>query len=277
MYHGQVVPGFPAHPHRGFETVTYVRQGLIDHADSMGAAARYGRGDVQWLTAGSGIQHAEMFPLLRQDRDNPVELFQIWLNLPSTKKMATPRFRMLWAETIPTRLVKDAEGRETRITLVAGRFGDAVAPAPPPDSWAADAANGVAIWTIRFQAGARFTLPAAPGTNRAIYLFSGGELGIAGRSVPGGQRVVLGPEHDVELAAGSGGVELLLLQGRAIAEPVARQGPFVMNAPEELRQAYADYRATQFGGWPWPRHDPVHGRAEERFARHVDGRIEKPA
>src|SRR6187551_3655628 len=92
MYHGDVVPGFPQHPHRGFETVTYVRSGLVDHADSLGATARYGGGDVQWLTAGRGIVHAEMFPLLERDGPNPAELFQIWLNLASSDKMADPYF-----------------------------------------------------------------------------------------------------------------------------------------------------------------------------------------
>ena len=82
MYHGLVVPGFPQHPHRGFETVTYVRRGYVDHSDSLGATARFGRGDVQWLTAGGGIVHAEMFPLVEEEADNPTELFQIWLNLP---------------------------------------------------------------------------------------------------------------------------------------------------------------------------------------------------
>src|SRR4029078_7101352 len=90
MYHGDVVPGFPAHPHRGFETVTIVRRGLIDHSDSLGATARFGGGDVQWLTAGRGIVHSEMFPLLNREAGNPLELFQIWLNLPARLELVPP-------------------------------------------------------------------------------------------------------------------------------------------------------------------------------------------
>jgi hypothetical protein len=108
MYHGSTVPGFPAHPHRGFETVTIVRKGLIDHADSLGAKARFGRGDVQWLTAGQGVVHSEMFPLLKQDEPNPLELFQIWLNLPAHNKMARPHFTMFWAPDIPRLQALDA-------------------------------------------------------------------------------------------------------------------------------------------------------------------------
>src|SRR3978361_70108 len=110
MYHGSTVPGFPQHPHRGFETVTIVRTGLIDHSDSLGAAARFGRGDVQWLTAGRGIVHSEMFPLLEAAAPNPVELFQIWLNLPSVDKMTDPYFTMSWDRDVPRVVSTDAEG-----------------------------------------------------------------------------------------------------------------------------------------------------------------------
>ncbi|HSC87584.1 MAG TPA: pirin family protein [Polyangiaceae bacterium] len=277
MYHGESVPGFPAHPHRGFETVTVVRRGLLDHADSLGAAARYGEGDVQWLTAGAGIQHAEMFPLLSQSDDNPLELFQIWLNLPSRSKRVEPAFSMLWAHTIPTVLRRDSDGRAVEVSVRAGTFEDARAPAPPPNSWAADAENHVAIWTIRLEPGARFDVPAAPaGLGRALYFFRGSELRLAGRTVPPRQRVTVRSDAVVRIENGNEESELLLLQGRPIGEPIARRGPFVMNTPEEIREAYRDYGATRFGGWPWDSSAPVHGARPERFARRPDGTIERP-
>lgn len=277
MYHGRLVPGFPAHPHRGFETVTVVRKGLLDHADSLGAAARYGEGDVQWLTAGAGIQHAEMFPLLHQDRANPLELFQIWLNLPAAKKMSAPYFTMLWSDSIPTQVFRDDAGRSAFVTLRAGKLGEQVPPAPPPDSWAAQPDSDVAIWEIRLEPGARWTLPRArAGVNRALYFFRGSELQVAGTSVGERRQIELRPEVDVVLENGPREAELLLLQGRPIGEPVAQHGPFVMNNPRELQQAFLDYSRTRFGGWPWESDAPVHGGKPVRFARYPDGRLEKP-
>ncbi|HMV65893.1 MAG TPA: pirin family protein, partial [Myxococcota bacterium] len=126
MYHGRRVPGFPAHPHRGFETVTILRSGWVDHSDSLGATARFGPGDAQWLTAGAGIVHAEMFPLLRADAPNPMELFQIWLNLPAADKMAPAHFSMAWSERVPRLRRVDAAGRAAEITVIAGPLDDAV-------------------------------------------------------------------------------------------------------------------------------------------------------
>jgi len=117
MYHGKTVPGFPGHPHRGFETVTVVRKGLVDHADSLGAAGRYGNGDVQWMTAGKGVQHSEMFPLLEKEKENPMELFQIWLNLPKAKKMVDPHFTMLWSDSIPNYTHTDINNLKTSIEV----------------------------------------------------------------------------------------------------------------------------------------------------------------
>lgn len=276
MYHGDVVPGFPQHPHRGFETVTVVRRGLVDHADSLGAAARYGRGDVQWLTAGSGIVHAEMFPLVDREGPNPLELFQIWLNLPRADKLADPHFVMMWGDTIPKEVVRDAAGRATEITVVAGRYGELRPPAPPPKSWASRAASDVAIWTLKMAPGARFTLPAAsPGTNRTLYFFRGSKLRVGARVVPAAHMIELRGDAAALLENGSDEAEILLLQGRPIGEPVAQHGPFVMTSLAEVQQAYVDYRRTGFGGWPWPSDGPVHAREDGRFARHPDGRVEK--
>ncbi|AKU93218.1 pirin family protein [Vulgatibacter incomptus] len=276
MYHGREVPGFPSHPHRGFETVTIVRRGLIDHSDSLGAAARFGRGDVQWLTAGRGIQHAEMFPLVHPDRPNPLELFQIWLNLPRADKRVEPHFTMLWAKDIPTREVVDDAGRRTAVTVVAGTFGDATPPPPPPGSWASRPETDVAIWTLRMEPGAKFTLPAAAaGTGRAFYFFAGSSLRVETQRIGASTGVELRDERSVTLENGPDEAELLLLQGRPIGEPVAAHGPFVMNTMDELRQTFADYQRDRFGGWPWESDAPVHPRESGRFARHADGRIER--
>ena len=277
MYHGSVVPGFPQHPHRGFETVTVVRRGLVDHADSLGAAARYGRGDVQWLTAGKGIVHAEMFPLLDREGASPLELFQIWLNLPSSEKFAEPHFSMFWSNTIPRHTARDEAGRATEITVIAGALGDAAKPpAPPPHSWASRPDADVAIWTIKMEPGARFTLPpAARGSNRTLYFFRGTELRVGDRRLPARHAAELRADAEARLENGPDEAEILVLQGRPIGEPVVQHGPFVMNSPAEIQQAFADYRRTRFGGWPWKSDGPVHDREESRFARHADGCIER--
>jgi redox-sensitive bicupin YhaK (pirin superfamily) len=274
MYHGDTVPGFPGHPHRGFETVTIVRSGLIDHHDSLGAAARFGKGDVQWLTAGKGIVHSEMFPLLERNGPNPAELFQIWLNLPAANKMVNPYFSMLWADTIPHHVHRDANGKTTDVTVVAGALGEIKPPAPPPDSWASRADADLAIWTIKMEPGATWQMPAAKaGTNRVLYVFTGA-VTIDGKRIEN-SGVQLNPEAVAEITAGDAPVDMLLLQGKPIGEPVVQYGPFVMNTKQEIQQAFADYQRTRFGGWPWDAEAPVLPREQARFARHPDGRVEK--
>ena len=277
MYHGRVVPGFPSHPHRGFETVTIVRRGLIDHSDSLGAAARFGRGDVQWLTAGRGVVHSEMFPLLDREQANPLELFQIWLNLPAKDKMAEPHFTMLWADEIPHRRFSDVQGAATDVSVIAGRLDDLSPPAPPPDSWASKPQSDLAIWTLKMQPGAQWTIPAGAdaGVRRTLYFFKGAKAIVAGREVSGGSCIALRGDAEVVLVNGHEAAEFLLLQGRPIGEPVVQYGPFVMNTRAEIQQAFNDYQRTQFGGWPWQDDAPVHGRDPARFAKHADGRVEK--
>jgi len=132
MYHGRNVPGFPYHPHRGFETITINKEGVVDHSDSLGAAGRFMKGDVQWMTAGKGIQHAEMFPLIEEDKGNPLEIFQIWLNLPKISKMVDPHFKMLWHEDIPVVNDIDESNKTTSIRVIAGSLHtiDALEPTP---------------------------------------------------------------------------------------------------------------------------------------------------
>ncbi len=274
MYHGEVVPGFPVHPHRGFETITIVRKGYVDHSDSIGAAGRYGQGDVQWMTAGSGLQHSEMFPLLNQDGENTLELFQIWLNLPAKNKMVKPHFKMLWSEKIPT--VTDASG--AKITLIAGNWGEVRPPAPPPDSWASQPESDIQIWLIKMPPGAKLNLPKGQaGTQRSLYFFEGAQLAVNGNSFAAKTGVSLSAADEHILQNGATESEVLVLQARPIGERVVQYGPFVMNSEQEIRQTISDYQATQFGGWPWSTAEMVHGPEIRRFARDPDGRIEKPS
>lgn len=273
MYHGQTVPGFPQHPHRGFETVTVARKGYIDHCDSLGATARFGEGDTQWMTAGAGIVHSEMFPLLNQAQNNPAELFQIWLNLPASDKMVDPYFTMLWREDIPVLRSRDPAGRHTETTVVAGALPGAEPPPPPPNSWASRPDANLAIWTLAMEPGATHVVPAAPPESvRSVYVVEG-SLRIEGTDYPAPSMVVVAAQLALPLES-TGGCELLVLAGKPIGEPIVQHGPFVMNTAEEIRTAFTDYQRTQFGGWPWPSDDPVHPRGAGRFASHADGRRE---
>lgn len=271
MYHGRNIPGFPQHPHRGFETVTLVRRGLVDHSDSLGATARYGEGDVQWLTAGAGINHSEMFPLVSEERANPLELFQIWLNLPRAAKKAKPHFEMFWAEQLPHHRAPGVD-----VLVVAGALGEVQPLAPPPASYAASAGADVAIWTVRMEPGARWTLPkAGADTDRVLYAFDGA-LRLGGESLSSGHAAVLDTSSPVQVDAGEAGAQFLVLQGRPIDEPVVQYGPFVMNSREEISETFRDYQRTQFGGWPWPSEEPVHAKGRGRFARYPDGTEKTP-
>ena len=227
------------------------------------------------MTAGAGLQHSEMFPLLNRNGGNPLELFQIWLNLPASGKFSKPFYAMLWAENIPVYRAKDTLGKTIEIRMIAGHIAEVTAPPPAPDSWAADPANEVAIWVMKMEDHARWTIPAAsPEVNRTLYFCKGSSVRVAGVEIPCCQAIDLFAEQEVIVENGDSESEFLLLQGRPINEPVVQHGPFVMNTYEEIHQAIRDYQKDQFGGWPWPRYDMVHGRDKGRFARYADGRLE---
>ncbi len=273
MYHGTKIPGFPAHPHKGFETITVVQEGLIDHSDSLGAAGRFGNGDVQWMTAGKGVMHSEMFPMLNQDAGNPTDFFQIWLNLPAKDKHADPHFAMLWNKSIPVISVPDSQGIETTLRIIAGEFNEIQAPSPAPDSWAAKKENDVQIWTINIPANGTFTIPETTGSvNRSLYFFEGDKMGIEDQFFTIDKAIELDGNQSTTIKNGESDARFLLLQGRPIDEPVAQYGPFVMNSQKEIMEAMSEYQQTQFGGWPWPSMDNVHQRSKGKFALYPNGK-----
>jgi redox-sensitive bicupin YhaK (pirin superfamily) len=177
---------------------------------------------------------------------------------------------MLWSEQIPV-----IEQPGARIAVIAGELAGQRAPAPPPRSWAARPDSGVAIWTIKLEAGASWQLPAAvPGVKRTLYFYRGSQLQVAGDTLAPLHAAELADSTPVSLQAGAEACELLVLAGKPIAEPVVQYGPFVMNTRDQIQQAFSDFQRTGFGGWPWPSDAPVHAKDAGRFARHADGKVE---
>ncbi|KAJ3350364.1 hypothetical protein HDU83_009748 [Entophlyctis luteolus] len=275
MYHGDRIPGFPQHPHRGFETITCSVEGIIDHTDSLGCAGRYGNGDVQWMTAGKGIVHGEMFPLINSDKPNNGRLFQLWINLPKKSKMVEPNQLMHWAENVPHYHSPDGK---VHATLWAGSLYGVQALPGTKDSYARDPESDVNIYHILMEPSSTFILPkTALGSNRSIYLVEGSRLVVNNTKIESSSVVEVEEawQADVTLEnAGTENIELLVLQGRPINEPVVQHGPFVMNTREEIMQAFSDYRRTQFGGWPWPQDAMVFPREKGRFLK-VAGKDEE--
>jgi redox-sensitive bicupin YhaK (pirin superfamily) len=279
MYHGDKFPGFPQHPHRGFETLTATIDGLIDHTDSEGNAGRYGNGDHQWMTAGKGIVHGENFPLIYEEKPNHTRFFQIWLNLPSKDKMVDPDFVMHWAEDIKKIVSED---KLVCTTVFAGDIGGITGLPPPKNSWANNVSNEVTVLHITIKPGGVFTLPAAiggKGINRMAYWIEGNKLSVNSDIIKDQCAITL----DASISASFTNTntesytseskkvsplvtEILLLQGMPIKEPVVQHGPFVMNTNQEIQQAFADYRRTEFGGWPWADTAVVFPRFKGRFA-----------
>ena len=276
FYHGHKIPGFPRHPHRGFETITATIEGIIDHADSIGNAGRYGEGDLQWMTAGKGIQHGEMFPLINADKGNPSRFFQIWLNLPKKSKMSEPAFVMHWKNEV--KKIK-TENDVAEITIFTGSFGsnESSTLERPENSWANTDENDVGIFYFELKkTNSKVFVPRANIANEANrYLYF-----IEGEAIQIGE-IVIRNRHGIELDAAKDFYvknvgddddalcAFLILQGRPIKEPVASHGPFVMNTEEEIRQSFADYERTEFGSWRkfWHQNDVVFPRWKKRFMR----------
>jgi redox-sensitive bicupin YhaK (pirin superfamily) len=232
------VAGFPAHPHRGFETVTYMLDGRMRHEDHMGNRGDLGPGDVQWMTAAHGIIHSEM----PQQSEGRMRGFQLWLNLPSKEKMKPASYRDIPATAIPR--VALAHGGEVKV--IAGMFElDGNLTSGPVNNADARLSTDPLYLDVRLRAGEKFSVPTAAGHNAFLYAYEGSaKIGAAGATKPLPHRAagVLSDGDSIRVEAGPEGVQLLLLAARPLREPVVQYGPFVMNTREEIEQALADYR-----------------------------------
>lgn len=279
MYYSETgVPGFPEHPHTGFETITLVESGYVDHFDSLGNSGRYGAGDVQWLSTGNGVEHCEMFPLLHMDKENPFELFQIWFNSSPEEKAEDPDYKMMWREHIPHVIQTDANGLKADIRVISGQFNGQDAIQRPPFSWAYAKENKVNIYMIHLEPHAEVTIPATTSTStRFCYFYNGPELNIEGVVIDFKHLVELKPDVNIHLKNGAEIGRIMWLEGEPIGAPVAMRGPFVLNSDQELNTAFARYRQTHFGHWPWPSPAPVFKREQPRFASYKSGKeVEHP-
>jgi redox-sensitive bicupin YhaK (pirin superfamily) len=233
---GEFVAGFPTHPHRGIETVTYMLAGVVDHRDSLGHAGSIGPGDVQWMTAGSGIMHEEM----PQTRAGRLEGFQLWVNLPRAQKMTDPRYQEYAASEIPT--VTREGGAAIRV--VAGSVEGVRGPV-------AEIAAAPTYLDVALPPNDAFEHAIEPGHSAFAYVFEGeGAFGVTddrdGRTVASPRLVVFGDGDSIRARAGASGVRFLLVSGRPLGEPVARYGPFVMNTQGEIKQALLDLERGTF-------------------------------
>lgn len=229
--------GAPDHPHRGFETVTYILEGEGAHADSAGNSGVIGPGDVQWMTAGDGVVHREMPSTALMEHGGTMHGFQLWVNLPRSHKRMAPRYQDLRAADIPE--VASADGL-VRLRVIAG---EALGVSAPTRT-----VTPVTYLHARLAAGASLQLPVPADHNLAVYVFEG-QVHVSGSPVGRGQLVVLGSGDTVHLGADAP-AQALLLGGRPLREPVAWGGPFVMNTEGEVRQAFRDYQAGLMGSIP---------------------------
>jgi len=231
---GDYIGGFPDHPHRGFETVTYMLAGRMRHGDNQGNTGLLGPGSVQWMTAARGIVHSEM----PEQEDGLMWGFQLWVNLPGRDKMSAPRYQDIAPERIPE--VTPADG--VRVRVIAGRIGETEGPVK-------GVATEPVYLDVALDAGARYDVALPAGHQTFAYVFENAvEIGPRGEAhtITRGELAVLGQHGRVELAGGEKGGRLILVAGKRLREPVARYGPFVMNTEAEIRQAFEDFQSGRF-------------------------------
>jgi redox-sensitive bicupin YhaK (pirin superfamily) len=228
---GDYIAGFPEHPHRGFETVTYMLAGHMQHGDNQGNRGDLTPGSVQWMTAGRGIVHSEM----PQQENGLMWGFQLWVNLPAKDKMTDPRYQDIDPARIP--VVHPAEG--VTVKVIAGALGDAEGPV-------SGVATAPVYLDIAVEPGAGVDIPLPEGHHAFAYVFDGTDAQVAGEKLSRSELAVLSKGDSVRIAGRETPARVLLVAGKPLQEPVARYGPFVMNTPEQIHEAIADFRAGKF-------------------------------
>jgi quercetin 2,3-dioxygenase len=223
------IAGFPWHPHRGIETVTYLLEGNVEHGDSMGNAGTIGRGDVQWMTAGSGIIHQEM----PKPFEGKMWGFQLWVNLPAANKMMAPRYQEIKAENIPVVTL----GNGVEIKVIAGEYNGVAGPGKEKGA-------DPIYFDINIPAGAEFTIPVHEGYTVFVILFDG--EGDFGSILKAGDGALMNDGNLLKVTTGGSNVRFMLISGKPIKEPIAWRGPIVMNTMEELNIAFKEYRDGTF-------------------------------
>lgn len=231
--------GVGAHPHRGFETVTIVLDGEIAHRDSTGAGGVIGPGDVQWMTAGSGVLHEEMHTLAYSRRGGRFEVVQLWVNLPAANKMTSPRYQTLSDDVIPH---VELPGDAGLLRVIAGDYDGHRGPA--------QTFTPIDIWDVRLDAGATATFRLPEGHSLILAALDGGLRVNHEQNIAMAEIVIFARRGGEIVVSGLRDAKFLLLAGEPIDEPVVQQGPFVMNSTDEIRQALEDYRDGKFGVLP---------------------------
>jgi redox-sensitive bicupin YhaK (pirin superfamily) len=229
--------GAPDHPHRGFETVTYMLEGEFEHEDSAGNRGTIAAGDVQWMTAGDGVVHSEMPAGWIKERGGRVHGFQIWVNLPARDKRVAPRYQDVRAASMPT--WRSDDGRATVKVIAGNAFGVA---------GAAQTRIPITYLDVRLEKGADVVLEVPNNQTALVYVFGGAmQIGTQARAAADGDMALLSQGDEVRLQATKEGARALVLGGQPLREPVARYGPFVMNTREEIYEAFTDFQSGRFG------------------------------
>lgn len=221
--------GFPDHPHRGFETITYMIAGQMRHRDSAGNEGLLGPSGAQWMTAGSGLIHSE----LPEQQDGLMEGFQLWLNLPSHLKMSAPNYRDIPASSIP-----EANLPGIKVRVIAGQFGELYGAVQRP-------ITEPQYYDVHFHEDSEMTTPLSKDFNALVFVYRG-EINIEGQSLGKHKMAILENDNDFVKIKGSADSKFILIAGRPLNEPIAQYGPFVMNTSEEIQQAFVDYQAGLF-------------------------------